>query len=279
MTMATILKAPSVTLNDGRPMPQLGFGTWQISDREADRIVAEAIGIGYRLIDSASIYENEAGVGRAIAAAGVPRKELFITTKVWNDRHGYDATLKAFDESLRKLRLDAVDLYLIHWPVAAQDRYVDTWRALIELRRQGRARSIGVSNFHPEHLRRVIAETGVTPAVNQIELHPALQQRELQEFHRAHRIVTECWSPFAQGELISNRQVAAIAKKCRRTPAQVILRWHLDHGFVAIPKSSSRERAKENFESLSFRLDPADLSALDALDQNRRMGPHPDTFS
>ncbi len=275
---ASPTSSPSLKLNDGRTIPQLGFGTWRVGDREAEKVVGQAIEIGYRLIDTAAIYENEKGVGQAIRASGVTREALFVTSKVWNDRHGYEPALQAMEESLRKLGLDYLDLYLIHWPAPRQDRYVDTWRALVELRRRGLAKSIGVSNFHPEHLKRIIDETGVTPAVNQIELHPGLQQRALQDWHRAHDIVTECWSPFAQGELFGDSRLAAIARRHGRTVAQVLLRWHLEKGFVAIPKSSARARAAENFAALEFRLEAADMAAIDALDADRRVGPHPDRF-
>lgn len=260
-------------------MPQLGFGVWQVPDHDAVPAVREALAAGYRSIDTAAIYGNEAGVGEAIRAAGVPRDELFVTTKLWNDRHGRDAALRAFDESLRRLRLDHVDLYLIHWPVPARDAYVETWRALDEIRAGGRARSIGVSNFTVAHLRRLIDETGIVPAVNQVELHPRFQQRELRAFHERHGIATEAWSPLGQGTLLSDAAIASIAARHGRTPAQVILRWHLDNGIVAIPKSVTPSRIAENLGALDVRLTPEDRARIDALDGDGRIGPDPDTVN
>ncbi len=274
--MSTI---PTIRLNDGNAMPQLGYGVWRVTNEEAASTVGEAIKAGYRSIDTASIYGNEEGVGDAIAAAPVSREELFITTKVWNDRHGYDETLRAFDESLARLKLDNVDLYLIHWPVAGSEAYLDTWRALIELKEQGRAKSIGVSNFMVPHLQRLIDETGVTPAVNQIELHPRFQQRELRAFHEANGIATESWSPLGQGTLFESEELAAIARKHGRTPAQVILRWHLDHGLIAIPKSVTPSRIRENLDVFGFKLDADDVSAIERLDDaSGRVGPDPAVF-
>jgi diketogulonate reductase-like aldo/keto reductase len=275
--MSTI---PTVRLNDGNAMPQLGYGVWRISNEEAASAVGEAIGAGYRSIDTAAIYGNEEGVGRAINAAPVSRDELFITTKVWNDRHGYDETLRAFDESLARLQLDTVDLYLIHWPVAGSEAYLDTWRALIKLKQDGRAKSIGVSNFMVQHLQRLIDESGVTPSVNQIELHPGFQQKELREFHAKNGIVTESWSPLGQGTLLENEALAAVARKHGKTPAQIILRWHLDHGLIAIPKSVTPSRIRENIDVFGFKLDAEDMRVIEGLDDaSGRVGPDPAVFA
>jgi 2,5-diketo-D-gluconate reductase A len=267
---------PSVALNDGRSIPQLGFGVWRVPNEEASSIVQEAIKTGYRLIDTAAIYQNEEGVGLAIEAASVPRSELFVTTKLWNSEQGHDSTLRAFDESLRKLRLDFVDLYLIHWPMPKSDLYLDTWRALIKLRQDGRVKSIGVSNFTIPTLRRIIDETGVVPVLNQVELHPRFQQRALRDFHAAHAIVTESWSPLGRGA-INNEVIRSIASKHGMTPAQVILRWHLQNGLVVIPKSATPSRIRENFDVFRFSLDNDDMTALGKLDDEAgRVGAHPD---
>jgi 2,5-diketo-D-gluconate reductase A len=271
---------PTIRLNDGRAMPQMGFGVWRISNAEAKSAVAGAIQAGYRSIDTASIYGNEEGVGEAVRSASIPREELFITTKVWNDRQGYDSTLCAFDESLARLRLDHVDLYLIHWPVAGSEAYRDTWRALVKLQQDGRAKSIGVSNFMVPHLQRVIDETGVTPAVNQIELHPRFQQKALNAFHKANGIATECWSPLGQGRLLSDETLTVIGRKYGKTPAQVVLRWHLDNGFVVIPKSVTPSRIRENIDVFDFKLDADDMRAIERLDSGSgRVGPDPAVFA
>ncbi|NBJ12517.1 aldo/keto reductase [Microvirga arsenatis] len=270
---------PTIRLNDGNAMPQLGFGVWRVTNEQAESVVAEAVRAGYRSIDTASIYGNEEGVGHAIRAASVSREELFITTKVWNDRQGYDSTLRAFDESLSRLGLDFVDLYLIHWPVAGSEAYRDTWRALVRLRQEGRARSIGVSNFMVEHLQRVIDETGVTPAVNQIELHPRFQQKELRAFHARHGIATESWGPLGQGTLLDDQEITALARKHGRTPAQIILRWHMDCGLIAIPKSVTPSRIRENLDVFGFRLDADDMRVIEGLDRaSGRVGPDPAVF-
>jgi len=275
--MSTI---PTVRLNDGNAMPQLGYGVWRITNEEAASAVGEAIRAGYRSIDTAAIYGNEEGVGQAIKDAPVSREELFITTKVWNDRHGYDETLRAFDESLARLQLDTVDLYLIHWPVAGSEAYLDTWRALIKLKQDGRAKSIGVSNFMVQHLQRLIDETGVTPSVNQIELHPRFQQKELREFHARNGIATEAWSPLGQGTILDNEDIVALARKFNKTPAQVILRWHLDNGFIAIPKSVTPSRIRENLDIFDFSLDAEDARAIVRLDDpSGRVGPDPAVFA
>jgi 2,5-diketo-D-gluconate reductase A len=272
-------KSPTLQLNDGSEMPQLGFGVWQMPDDQAVVAVKTAIATGYRSIDTAAAYDNEKGVGRAIATAAVPRSELFVTTKLWNDRQGGDETLKAFDESLKKLELDYVDLYLIHWPAPQRDLFVDSWRALISLQKQGRTRSIGVSNFTAAHLTRIIDATGVVPAVNQIELHPRLQQKALRDFHATHGIRTESWSPLGQGKRLDDPVLAAIAKKHGKTVAQVILRWHIENQLIVIPKSAHEARIRENFSLFDFKLDAADLAQIEKLDANGRIGPDPDRFS
>lgn len=272
-----MVQVPTIVLNDGNRMPQLGFGVWQVPDNEAEAAVLSAFEAGYRSIDTAQLYKNEEGVGRAMKASGVPRDEMFITTKVWNSDQGLDQTLRAFDTSLRKLGTDYVDLYLIHWPSAHRGLYAESWKALIQLRQQGRVRSIGVSNFSPPHLQRVIDETGVVPAVNQIELHPRFAQKTLRAAHAQHGVITEAWSPLGQGKLLSDPVVAAVAGKHGRSPAQVILRWHLDHGWVVIPKSVTPSRIRENFDVFGFSLDHDDLQKLDGLDDPAgRIGPDPD---
>ena len=270
---------PTVTLNDGRVMPQFGLGVWETPDGHAPAVIRAALDAGYRLIDTAAIYRNERGVGEGLRTAGVQRTEIFVTTKLWNDRQGYDSALKAFDRSLERLGLDYVDLYLIHWPAPGQDLYVDSWKALIRLREEGRARSIGVSNFHAPHLQRIIGETGQVPAVNQIELHPRLQQKPLRAFHAEHDIVTEAWSPLGQGQLIDDPLIGKMAAKYGRTPAQVILRWHMQSGVAAIPKSASPERMAQNIDVFGFELSPEDMAILEGLDSPLgRIGPDPDSF-
>ncbi|NBE52290.1 aldo/keto reductase [Streptomyces boluensis] len=272
-------KVPTITLNNGVAMPQLGFGVWQVPDDEAERAVGTALEAGYRSIDTAAVYGNEEGTGKALAASGIARDELFVTTKLWNSDQGHDATLRAFDESVAKLGLDYVDLYLIHWPLPSRDTYVDTYRAFEKLYADGRVKAIGVSNFLPEHLRRLIGETSVVPAVNQIELHPQLQQAESRAEHARHGIVTEDWSPLGQGKgLLDVPTIVAIARKHGKSPAQVVLRWHLQLGNVVIPKSVTPSRIAENIDVFGFELDDEDLGAIAALDEGKRLGPDPATF-
>ncbi|MFD3514641.1 aldo/keto reductase [Streptomyces sp. NPDC058657] len=272
-------KVPSLTLNNGVEMPQLGFGVWQVPDDEATAAVSAALEAGYRSIDTAAIYGNEEGTGRALASSGIARDELFVTTKLWNDKQGYDSTLRAFDESLGKLGLDHVDLYLIHWPVPAKGTFVDTFKAFEKILADGRARAIGVSNFLPEHLETLLAETSVVPAVNQIELHPQLQQSESRAFHAEHSIATEAWSPLGQGKgLLEVPTVLAVARKHGKTPAQAVLRWHLQLGNVVIPKSVTPSRIAENIDVFDFELDADDMAAFAALDEGKRLGFDPAVF-
>jgi 2,5-diketo-D-gluconate reductase A len=266
----------TLLLNDGHRIPQLGLGVYKIADARAADTVQVALEAGYRHIDTAALYANERGVGEGLARAGLPRDEVFVTTKVWNDRHGYDETLRAFDESLAKLGLDYVDLYLIHWPAPTQDRYVDTYRALESLRADGRAASIGVSNFHPHHLDRLRAETDVIPTVNQVELHPWLQQRQTRAYNAAHGILTEAWSPLARGRAIGDPILDAIGARYGKSAAQVVLRWHLELGNVVIPKSVTPERIRQNSAVFNFTLAAADHEAIAALDAGERTGKDPD---
>jgi 2,5-diketo-D-gluconate reductase A len=280
MAQAVAPSCPAITLSDGQPMPQVGLGVWQTPADVTAAVVRTALAAGYRSIDTAAAYQNEAGVGEGVRASGVARDEVFVTTKLASRDHGYDEALRAFDACLDQLGLDYVDLFLIHWPAPSQDRYTDAWRALTRLQEDGRARSIGVSNFMVEHLRRIIGETGVIPAVNQIELHPKFQQTDLRAFHAGQGIVTESWSPLGQGELLKHPVIGRIAARHGKTPAQAVVRWHVDQSLVAIPKSVRAERIAENFEVFDFRLDDDDMSAIAALDDpTGRMGPDPVSFA
>lgn len=284
MTDNTIASVPTLSLRAGSAavqIPQLGFGVWQVPDDEVGPAVEKALEVGYRHIDTAKAYENESGVGRVLSATSVPRSQIFLTTKLWNSDQGYQQTLDAFEASHQRLGADApVDLYLIHWPTPQHDRYVDTYRALIELREAGKIRAAGVCNFEIEHLERVNAELGEYPSINQIELHPFLQQNQLREFHQAHDIVTEAWSPLASGgEVLQNPDIAAIADKYGKSAAQVILRWHLQVGNVVIPKSVTPARIEENFDIFGFELDGDDLSTIAGLDKGERTGPDPMEFN
>lgn len=273
-------QVPSVTLNNGVEMPQLGFGVFLVP---ADEVVAPtraAIDAGYRLIDTATLYGNEEGVGQAIADSGVPREEFFVTTKVWNSDQGYDDTLRAFDDSSKRLGLDLIDLYLIHWPQPKRGLYLETWRALERLYADGRVRAIGVSNFTQVHLERLLAEAGVVPAVNQVELHPGFPQGSLRAFHAAHGIVTESWSPLGRGHgLLDGPVVTRIADAHHVTPAQAVLRWHVQLGLVTIPKSTDASRIRANIDVFGFALTDQEMAVLSALDRPGRIGPDPDTFN
>jgi len=271
-------KVPTVTLNDGYIIPQLGLGVWQIPADGAASVVREALLSGYRSIDTAAIYGNEEGVGSGIAESGIARAELFITTKIWNSHQGYDETLAAFEESMSRLGLDYLDMLLIHWPVPQRNLYVDTWRAFIKLREEGRVKSIGVSNFNVPHLQRLLTETGVAPVLNQIELHPRLQQRELRKFHAANGIETESWSPLGSGTLLGEPILRAIAEKYGKSTAQIIIRWHLDNGLIVIPKSVTPARIKQNIDVFDFHLDNDDMARIAALDADGRIGPNPNEF-
>ncbi len=267
---------PTITLNDGNVIPQLGFGVWQVPNEEAAKVAGTAISTGYRSIDTAAIYGNEIGVGKAIAASPVQRTQLFITTKLWNDQH--TNARSALNESLSRLGLDHVDLYLIHWPKPRQNAYVEAWKALVKLKEEGRAKSVGVSNFTVAHLKRIIDATGVSPSVNQIELHPRFQQKELAAYHSEHGIITESWSPLGQGTLLENPTLKALAQKHGRTPAQVVIRWHLDRGYIVIPKSVTPSRIRENIDVFDFSLDADDLAKIAALHRkDGRIGPDPET--
>jgi len=272
-----VSNVPVHTLNDGTSFPAIGLGTWPLDDADAERAVTEALRLGYRLVDTATNYRNEAGVGLGVARSGVPREEVVVTTKLPGRHHGYEETLASFEESRRRLGLDYVDLYLIHWPLPRVDKYVDSWRAMIKLREDGLVRSIGVSNFTREHIERLEKETGVLPSVNQIELHPYFPQEELRAFHAAKGIVTESWSPLGRGsDLLDDPVVARIAEAHGVTPGQVVLRWHTQLGAVPIPKSSDPGRQRENLDVFGFELEPDQLAAV-ADREHRRQGGDPET--
>ncbi|WP_397474685.1 aldo/keto reductase [Pusillimonas sp.] len=269
----------TIKLHDGNAIPRLGFGVWQVEDDIAADTVKTAIDTGYRLVDTAAIYGNESGVGEGIRRSAIDRRELFVTTKLWNDRHGYDETLAAFDESMEKLGLEYLDMYLIHWPAPKIGLYVKSWEALIRLRDEGRIKSLGVSNFNIGHLQRLLDETGVLPVVNQIELNPRFQQPELREYHAEHDIVTQSWSPLGHGLLWENPTLKAIAAKHGRSLAQVVLRWHTQLGNAVIPKSVTPARIRENFNIFDFTLDAEDMAAIAPLhDTDARHGPDPERF-
>ena len=269
---------PTLEMNDGRSIPQIGFGVWQVPDEIVTDATLSAFEAGYRHVDTAAVYENERGVGEAIARSGLLRDDLFITTKVWNTDHGYDATMRAFDASIGLLGLDYVDLYLVHWPSPATGDYLATWKAVVALREQGRTRSVGVSNFHVPHLQHIIDEVGVVPVVDQVELQPWLPQAEIRDFNAGHGILTEAWSPLASGELLHDPLLGAIAAKHGKSTAQIMIRWHLQLGNVVLPKSVTASRIRENIDVFDFALDADDLASIGTLESGRRTGPNPDEF-
>ena len=273
------MTVPLITLNDGNRIPQLGFGVFKVDPGETERVVSDALEVGYRHIDTAAVYGNEAGVGAAIAKSGIPREELFITTKLWNSDQGTQSAIDAMDLSLEKLGLDYVDLYLIHWPRPDLDRYLESWLTLEQLRADGKTRSIGVSNFHAPHLEKVIAGSDTVPAVDQVELHPVFQQRELRAFTAERGIRIEAWGPLGQGkyDLFGDPTVQAVARAHDVTPAQAVLRWHIQSGTIVIPKSNSRERMAQNFDVFGFELTADEMTAFERMDRNQRMGSDPET--
>ena len=270
------MSVPSLQFNDGHTIPQVGLGVYKIDDAKAADVVTTALEAGYRHIDTATFYRNERGVGEAVRSSGLSRDEIFVTTKVWSSDQGYDRTLRAFDASLERLGLDRVDLYLIHWPAPKQDRYLDTWRALETIHAQGRATSIGVSNFHADHLDRLLATSVMVPVINQVELHPWLPQHALREYNAAHGILTEAWSPLARGGLLGNEVLERIAAKHGKSVAQVVIRWDLQLGVVVIPKSVTPSRIRENIDVFDFELDESDLAAIAQLESGKRSGMHPE---
>jgi 2,5-diketo-D-gluconate reductase A len=269
---------PTIRLNDGEEIPQLGFGVFQVPPKDTAEVATRALLAGYRHIDTAAAYGNEGGVGQAVHASGLEREDVYITTKCANDDQGYEQAKRALRASLERLEMQHVDLYLIHWPVPAHDMYVDTWRTFIDLQKEGLARSIGVSNFQSEHLERIVAETGVTPAVNQVELHPLFQQQGLRHEHAELGIATEAWSPLAEGRVLGDPVIGEIGRAHGKTPAQIVIRWHLQIGNIVIPKSVTPERIDENFDVFGFQLSRSELDAIDRLDAGERTGPDPDTF-
>jgi 2,5-diketo-D-gluconate reductase A len=273
-----VATSPVITLNDGIQIPQLGFGVWRVSNDDAIPSVAKALEVGYRHIDTAALYRNEEGVGEAVRASGVPREEIFVTTKLWPSDYGTDEALAGFEASFKRLDIEYVDLLLLHWPAPGRDRYVETWRTLERLTGDERLRAIGVSNFQAPHLRRLVDETDTVPVLNQVELHPTLAQAELRATHRELGIATEAWSPLGQSEDLRNPTITAIAERIGRTPAQVIIRWHLQVGNIVIPKSTTPSRIEENFDVFGFELSDADVAAIEGLDAGNRLGPDPDHF-
>ena len=271
---------PSLKMNNGLEIPQLGFGVFLVPPEETQEAVAEALKADYRLIDTAQGYRNEEGVGAAIAESDIPREELFITSKLTNSEHGYDSALAAFEGSMQKLGIEVLDLFLIHWPLPMFDQYVETWRAFEKLLADGRVRSIGVSNFEIDHLQRLMAETDVVPAVNQIELHPQFPQEALREFHQEHGILTESWGPLGQGKgLLEDPSIVEVARRRDRTPAQVVLRWHIQLGCVVIPKSVNPERIRENIDVFDFELDDGDMAEISKVRTGQRLGADPNVFA
>jgi 2,5-diketo-D-gluconate reductase A len=266
-------------LNDGNQLPAVGFGTWPLQNGDVESVVKAGFDAGYRLVDTASRYGNEEGVGRGVRASELPLDQLYVTSKLRGADHGYDEALRAFDASSKRLGLERIALYLIHWPLPAKNRYVETWRAFVRLREEGRVRSIGVSNFEPHHIDRLLEETGIAPAVNQVELHPEFSQPALRSYHDARGIVTQAWRPLGKGESLKSAVVAAIAGKHGKSTAQVILRWHFELGIVAIPKSERAERLRENISIFDFQLDAEDRERLGTIESGRRLGGHPDTHS
>lgn len=273
------MATPSITLNDGAAIPALGLGVFKTPPTETEQAVAAALGAGYRHIDTAAAYGNEAETGRAIAGSGLPRDEVYVVTKLWNTDQGYDSTLAAFDASMGRLGLDELDLYLVHWPLPALGTFVDTFRAFAELRDQGRIRSIGVSNFEPEHLRTLTEATGIVPAVNQVELHPRLAQTELRAVHAELGIATEAWAPLGQGTLLTHPTITGVADTLGRTPAQVLTRWQIQLGNIVIPKSVRPERIVSNFDVFDFELGTSEMASISSLDDGTRLGPDPRTFN
>lgn len=274
-----VMAAPLVTLNDGNCIPAVGFGVFQIPPADTAQAVAAALRTGYRHIDTAAMYGNERETGQAVAESGVPRDELYLVTKLWNGDQGYDSTLAAFDASMERLGIDCLDLYLVHWPMPQLNKFVETFKAFAHLRDQGRIRSIGVSNFEPEHLQVLIDATGIVPAVNQVELHPRLPQTALREVHARLGVATEAWGPLGQGSLLTHPTVTMVADGCGRTPAQVLIRWHLQLGNIVIPKSVNPDRIASNFEVFDFELSPDEMASISSLDDGTRLGPDPRTFN
>jgi 2,5-diketo-D-gluconate reductase A len=275
-----VASVPTIALNNGVEIPQLGFGVYQIKPEDTVEATTAALEIGYRHIDTAEMYGNEKEVGEAIRRSGVPREEIFVTSKLNNGFHARDAALEAFDGTLGALGFDYLDLFLIHWPLPGIDvDYVETWKALEEIYAGGKCRAIGVSNFKPHHLRKLFGDTQVRPAVNQIEIHPYLAQDDVRAFDADHEIVTEAWSPIAQGKVLDDPAIVAIAESLGRTPAQVVLRWHIQRGDVVFPKSVTRSRMEENFALFDFELSEGDMASITGLDRGERTGPDPDTFN
>jgi 2,5-diketo-D-gluconate reductase A len=269
---------PLIKLNTGQQMPQLGLGVYKVGQTEAVDLIRAAIGKGYRRVDTAALYGNEAEVGEGIRTSGVAREDLFVTTKIWNDRQGYDSALEAIDESLTRLDIDYVDLLLVHWPCPKQDKFVETWSAFQKAMEGGKIRGIGVSNFNPHHLEKLMASGGPVPAINQIELHPGWQQKDIRAYNASHGIATEAWSPLARGRYNESAEVLQIAKKHGKTPTQVVVRWHIELGNLVIPKTSNHDRLDENIDVFDFKLDAEDMALFEKFDGGERVGPNPDDF-